>query len=368
MSRETDLNGLKGNFSSPSNTTVGPVAEMTPPKAKPNYQVIYEVLPIAVVIIVVNSMVFYLFAKSKRLRTPTNCLLLSLAVCDFMAGFICIPLFIIVVIPVFKPPQLHLGRFNVVFNNFMAITAAYHILSITLERYFCITRPFAHRRLTKKSMLKVAFLVWVVAAVIGFMPYAWFSLQLKDIVDYQKTQSGYVIFCLTFVFVVPCVLIVVSQTLTFKAIAKSGGNGLTATKAAQRKARNEKKCLIIFALMAFIYVVCWLPWFVLYLYFSFWFPLSQETYHVLGKLAQVFVILRYITSIVNPLLYTFFKQDFLRAFKRLVLRIRPPVQRNHFSTTTSTMLPSATLHQKKLIASVPNSNEHSEENELISTV
>ena len=352
MSRSTDL---KSNFSYHFNTTSDePVAEIP----LPNYRVIYETLPIAVVIIVVNSIVFYLFARSKRLRTPTNCLLLSLAVCDFMTGCICIPMFIIVALPVFKPPQLSLRTLNVLFNNFMAIIAAYHILSITLERYFCISRPFVHRQLTKRSMLKVALLVWFVAAVIGFMPYAWFSLFLTDYVAYAKRQVGYAIFCLTFVFVIPCILIVVSQTLTFKAIANSGVEGLTASKSAQRKARNEKKCLIIFALMAFIYVICWLPWFVLYLCFSFWFPLSPETMELLGKLAQVFVILRYITSIVNPLLYTFFKQDFLKAFKRLVLRIKP-VQRNRFTdTSTSSRFLRATIHQRRLIPSASNSNEN----------
>lgn len=324
-----------GNFSDPSDTTAGSAVEVTPQKEEPHYEIIYEVLPIAVIIIIVNSIVFYLFAKSKGLRTPTNCLLLSLAVCDFTTGFICIPLFIIVVLQVIKPPVLHLGNFNVVFNNCMAIAAAYHILTITLERYFCIKRPFAHRQLTKKSMLKVALFVWFVAVVIGFIPYAWLSLQVTDGHAYRKTQVGYVVFCLTFVFLVPCIVIVCSQTVMFKAIAKSGGHRLTASKAALRKARGDKKCLIIFALMAFIYVVCWLPWFVLYLYFSFWFPLSKETLERLNDLSQLVVIFRYLTSIVNPLLYTFFKKDFLKAFKLLVLRRRTSRLHNNTVTTVN---------------------------------
>lgn len=366
MSRNSNL---KGNFSYPLNTTVEPAPEVTPPRSKPSYQIISEVLPVAVIIIIVNSMVFYLFAKSKRLRTPTNCLLLSLAVCDFMTGFICIPLFIIVVVQVIKPPEpkAHIGTFNVVFNNCMAISAAYHILAITLERYFCISRPFAHRQLTKKSMLKVALLVWFVASVIGFMPYAWFSLQLTDLVASKKTQAGYVIFCLIFVFLVPCVLIVISQTVMFKAIAKSGGHGLTASITSQRKAKHEKKCLIIFALMAFIYVVCWLPWFVVYLCFSFWFPLSEETSQGLDNLSQVVVIFRYITSIVNPLLYTFFKKDFLEAFKLLVLRKTSSDTHDHTLTFASRKVLTANSKQRRLIDR-PKNIENTEEVELITVL
>ena len=358
MSRATDP---LDNVSCPLNTTAGPDVERAPPGAKPQYEIIYEVLPIAVIIVIVNSMVFYLFAKSKRLRNPTNCLLLSLAACDFMAGFICIPLFIIVVLQAINLPEPHLGYLNVVFNNFIAISAAYHILAITLERFVCIKWPFSHLQSTKKSMLKVALLVWFVAAVVGFMPYAWFSLLLTDNVAFRKTQVGYIVFCLALVFLLPCILIVVSQIITCKAIAKSCGQGLTVRKADQRKAKNDKKCLIIFGLMAFIYVVCWLPWFVISLYFSFWFPLSQETVKMLTKLSQVVAILRYVTSIVNPLLYTFFKKDFITAFRRIVLR-KKSVSRS--LTTRTTRILKANLRKRRSLGSGSSSNENMEENDL----
>ena len=363
MSKTTDL---LNNVSLPLNSTAGPDVEGTAQSVKPQYEVIYEVLPIAVVIVIVNSMVFYLFVKSKRLRTPTNCLLLSLAVCDFTAGFICIPLFIIVILQPIKLTGPHLGYLNVVFNNFIAISAAYHILAITLERFVCIKWPFSHLQSTKKSMLKVALLIWFAAAVVGFMPYAWFSLLLSDIVAFGKIQVGYIAFCLAFVFLVPCILIVVSQIITFKAIAKSCGQGLTARKADQRKAKNEKKCLIIFGLMAFIYVVCWLPWFVISLYFSFWFPLSQETSEMLLKLSQVVAIFRYVTSIVNPLLYTFFKKDFITTFKRVVLR-KKSLKRS--LTTTSTRILKGNSQQKRMsIGSASSCNENMEEKDLTTVV
>ena len=358
MSKTTDLSD---NVSRPLNTTAGPDVEGAPTPQKPQYEVIYEVLPIAVAIVIVNSMVFYLFVKSKRLRTPTNCLLVSLAVCDFMAGFICIPLFILVVLQPIKFRGLHLGYLNLVFNNFVAISAAYHILAITLERFVCIKWPFSHLQSTKKTMLKVILLVWFGAAVVGFMPYAWFSLMLTDNIAFRKIQVGYIAVCLAFVFLVPCIMIVVSQIITFKAIAKSCGQGLTARKADRRKAKNEKKCLVIFGLMAFIYVVCWLPWFVISLYFSFWFPLSQETYDMLSKLSQVVAIFRYVTSIVNPLLYTFFKKDFITAFKRVVLRKK---NLNRSLTNTSTRFLKENSQKRMSIGSVSSSNENIEEKNL----
>ena len=339
--------GLKTNISNISSTTAGPVEPESQQQTKQDYHILQEVLPIAVVIVLVNSLVFYLFLKQKKLRTPTNCLLLSLAVCDFMTGFISIPLFIAVVMRVVKPPEsVHFGLFIVVFNNALAISAAYHILTITLERYFSIMKPFVHRLVTKKSMFKVASLVWFVSTVFALMPYAWYSKRLTDPVGYQKTQFGYVVFCLIFVFLVPCILIVVSQFFMFKTIAKRGGRSLTCRDASQRKVRNDKKCLIIFALMAVIYLACWLPWFVLSLYFSLWFPLSQQTWEVLENLAQVFGIFRFVTSAVNPVLYTFFKRDFLDAFKMIILKRRPPKRNKTLVSHRKTLIPFSTCSSK----------------------
>ena len=39
--------------------------------------------------------------------------------------------------------------------------------------------------------------------------------------------------------------------------------------------------------------------------------------------AHVFVLVRYATSIINPLLYTFFRRDFNKALKSLFKRKRP---------------------------------------------
>ena len=75
-----------------------------------SHSVIAQLLPIAVLIFVVNGVVFFLFAKEKPLRTATNYLLFSLAMCDFMTGLINVPLTIIVFMKVIAPsPGLILG-------------------------------------------------------------------------------------------------------------------------------------------------------------------------------------------------------------------------------------------------------------------
>lgn len=80
---------------------------------------------------------------------------------------------------------------------------------------------------------------------------------------------------------------------------------------------SEKRCLVIFVTMGILYLVCWCPWFTLALIFS----LDDQTDSgIYITVSHVFVVVRYMTSVLNPVLYTFFKRDFYNAFKQVILR------------------------------------------------
>lgn len=304
-----------------------------------------QLLPIAVLIIVVNGVVFLLFAKEKRLRTPTNYLLLSLAACDFMTGFINVPLTIVSMKII--PPDFILGFFLAALHYLVVVLVVYHIFAITAERYFSIVYPFRHRwQMTKKSSLKIVGVIWVAAVAIAFLPITWWfgrfrvnSPQNKIATVTLQIQTGHTIFCMVFVFLVPYIFIVYSQVVMFKKIrirrkTRTFGGEKRVDSSVTRKAKDIKRCLIIFALMAFLYAICWFPWFVISLFHSLWFPISEDAKLILTDFSHAFLILRYLTSIFNPLLYTFLKRDFLHAFKAIILRkkiqqknIEPPTVR-----------------------------------------
>ena len=295
-----------------------------------SYSIIAKLLPIAVLIVLINGVVFLLFAKEKRLRTPTNYLLFGLAVCDFMTGIINIPLTIIVSMQIIVPPSGKiLGFFLPVLHNLVVVLVVYHICAVTAERYFSIVHPFRHRwQMTKKSSVKIVGLIWLAAVTIAFLPVTWFTRFLTSpqngiSIATFKIQTGHVVFCIIFVFLAPYVFIVYSQVVMFKKIrqrAPKFEGDSHADSIVHRKAKDNKRCLIIFALMAFLYAFCWLPWFVISLFYNLWFPLSEEAKRILFDFTRAQLFLRYLTSIVNPVLYTFLKRDFLVAFKTIILR------------------------------------------------
>ncbi|XP_058127586.1 probable G-protein coupled receptor No18 [Anopheles ziemanni] len=80
---------------------------------------------------------------------------------------------------------------------------------------------------------------------------------------------------------------------------------------------KERRAARILGIIIGVFVVCWLPFFLMYIILTFC-PACCPTY----KLTNFITWLGYINSALNPIIYTIFNLDFRRAFKRL-LGIKP---------------------------------------------
>ena len=127
----------------------------------------------------------------------------------------------------------------------------------------------------------------------------------------------YGIFCLVFVFSCSYLFIVYTLVVMFRII--SGKAKQKDSTLPRRNSRNfeviksKRRVSIIFAVMATVFAVCWLPWFMLTLLVNLRVQIGNLEYFT-----EWFVPFRYVNSIINPLLYTFFKLDFRQAFKETV--------------------------------------------------
>ena len=124
-----------------------------------NIEAVAELVPVALLVTIANGMVLVLFKKNTKLRTASNYVLFSLAVCDFMTGIINIPLFIIESLtPVIKSFEVryYMAILVSVLNNLTAISSCYHILIATTEKYLSIIWPVTHRLMTKNISLQSA--------------------------------------------------------------------------------------------------------------------------------------------------------------------------------------------------------------------
>ena len=287
-------------------------------------------LLIAVGIVIINGVVLYLFIKEKTLRTTSNYPLFSLALCDFLCGIAVIPLFTISgftsLLKSSVEIKFYLGFLVTVLHNFVAIATVYHLVVITAERYMAIKYPLKHLVIRKKRIQKVLVIVWSSSLLISFVPFTWISAIFPV---YQPVSKYYVLgftaFCLLFAFFVPYCFMLFAFVHIFKAInTASPKKYLQAAFKGRRHSKHletvsgEWRCLLLFAIMAFVFLVSWGPRFVLSLLYQL-----QVSSLRLDVASQVALLVRYTTSVVNPLLYTFFKRDLLRSFKLLFTRHFP---------------------------------------------
>ena len=226
-------------------------------------QAIAELVPVAFLIILANGLVLVLFSKRTKLRTPANYVLLSLAACDFITGVINIPLFIIVAFtPVITLLEFQSNMIVLVsvFNNFTAISACYHILAATTEKYLSIIWPVTHRLMTRKTVFIVLQIVWVVSFIIAFIPFTWVNMEDRE--TQGKLTLGHVIFCLVAVFLLPYASIMIyGFVVIFKSNAKrSKAKENTSSRSSQlsRQAALEKRCLILFDSKATVFLESWM--------------------------------------------------------------------------------------------------------------
>ena len=296
---------------------------------QPKYNLASQLVPIAVSIIVANGVVFYLFGKMRSLRTPANYFLLSLAISDIMTGLINIPLLLVLVhLSPLSPSFTVMYCTSEVFHNVISISIAYHITAITMDKYLAVVNPFGRFLMTRKTVRKALSSVWLCSAFLGSVPATWWDSWLAEDSFALYLQAGHIIFCLCVVFFVPYMFILYSYGVMFKAVSlkrSSKESSVQKDSRAFKRANNERKCLIILLAMASAFAICWIPWFTLRLIYAVsttgWIDIKDQASFT--EASQMFVIIRYISSAVNPLLYTFFKQDFWKAFKILILKKHP---------------------------------------------
>ena len=264
---------------------------------------------------VVNGIVFLLFLLKAHLRTASNYFLLSLAISDCSVGVVVIPMGLLKR-TLLNDDNPELDRYFPVvqalyhvLEKFIAFSTVFHVTAITLDRYLAVINPMKHYLLRKSTAQKVILGIWFAAFGVSCVQFSW-NLEEPQNKNEDEMQylheRNYYIFCMIIVFVIPYMIMLFAYGSMFRKI-------FTAKKSQQKyealrrhssfNRRSDKKPLIIFLLLAIIFAICWLPWFSFTLYFLSGGVLHQSAY-------TISALVRFLTPIANPIMYTVFKRDF----------------------------------------------------------
>ena len=273
-------------------------------------------IAIAVLIIVVNCWVIALVVMRRNLRTVTNYILTSLAISDLCTGAISIPLFISC--NIIRETGICVAA--VIAMRFTSFSTVLHILTMTMDRYICIV--FALRYMswvTKRRGFQVLTLIWLFSLLLALVQLSWtdFSEDVED--DYSEESEKmiiiYDIFCSIAFTAIPVAFIAFTYGQILYEVHRQSKNiqqhNTPGWQETRRSTKQEWKVATIFVIMLLVYIVCWVPFYLLRIEFL----LGNDFFELnLSDLAiLLFHWLRFCSSLINPCLYILAKPDFRKA-------------------------------------------------------
>ncbi|XP_058612648.1 5-hydroxytryptamine receptor 1E isoform X2 [Onychostoma macrolepis] len=320
---------------------------------------------------VVNGAVIAAICTTKKLHLPANYLICSLAVTDLLVAVLVMPISILYI----TTETWLLGPF--VCEAWLSIDmtcctcSILHLCVIALDRYWAITKAieYARKRTARRAGVMVA-IVWLISIFISIPPLFW--RQRGDGTGPQQCiiehdHVGYTIYSTFGAFYIPMTLILILYSRIYSAAKtlyqKRGSSRHLSSRSTdstnslnhcrvthafcvsevstsdhtaefdrnhaairmppeppdldernQICTSRERKAARILGLILGAFILCWLPFFLKELLVGLNVPSPSP------QVSDALTWLGYINSLINPLLYTSFNEDFKQAFKRLFRR------------------------------------------------
>ena len=264
-------------------------------------------LTVCVAIVTVNLLSIILFIKNRSLRTRAMYLVINLTVADmFVGGFSHLHPFRLLSLFSCDIVKMNLSReLNVIINflfSWFPLTSLTNIAVISLDRMHATIRPFRHRLIKKWVYGVTIAAVWVLAAMVPAM--SEIMIRYEKYIYFFYVWQSYCCLCL-FVICVSYSSIVVK--FLYGAHPQHHG-----------AANRQRKLTVTLFIMTIVSLLMWLP-FTVYFFLSSSIKISLS-FQDSARLLFSLIILYFMNSLVNPIVYTIripeFRKALLLLFKR----------------------------------------------------
>ncbi|XP_023653674.1 5-hydroxytryptamine receptor 2B-like isoform X1 [Paramormyrops kingsleyae] len=313
-----------------------------------------------------NILVILAISLERKLQNATNYFLRSLAVADLLVGLLVMPIALIDMLYNYIWPLPTLLCPIWIFLDVLFSTASImHMCAISLDRYTAIKRPIQHSQYKSRSrvMLKIA-IVWLISGSISiYIPIDGLTntnTTLSSNCTCELTKGDFIRYGSLVAFFIPLIIMMVTYVLTIRVLQKKvyllrftatqnfrrcssptvlqkgPATGFSADRVTMFEGptspvankemhfrrmsirgwkcmlnlSNEQRASKVLGIVFLLFVVMWCPFFITNV-------ISADVKEKLTtKLLRIFVWVGYVSSGINPLVYTLFNKTFRMAFSR----------------------------------------------------
>ncbi|KAK2814542.1 hypothetical protein Q5P01_000268 [Channa striata] len=269
--------------------------------------------------VVLNLLVIISISHFRQLHTPTNLLLLSLGVTDFLVGLTVMPFHLLL-----NEPCWFLGDLICVlyyFFPFITVCASLvNMVLISVDRYVAICDPLRYsNRITQRRVRICVLLCWIYSVFYGFL---FLSDNLKQPGRYNSCYGQCVINVIAAAdivmsFILPISTIVILYLRVFVVAvsqARAMRSHITAVKLQSSVTvtvkKSELKAARTLGVVVAVFLMCYCPFYCV--------CLSGSDLMVSSSTNAFMLFLVYFNSCLNPVIYVFFYRWFRKSIKLIV--------------------------------------------------
>ncbi|XP_077984590.1 histamine H2 receptor-like [Glandiceps talaboti] len=282
---------------------------------------------IGIIGVIGNLTVCVVFLRTRSLRTLTNYLIVHQAAIDFAT---CIFITIDFIMPkysftsdsMFGEMICRLWKSGY-FKWSLFLASSLNLVVITMERYCAIIHPLHHYRLFSTTRVKIMLaLVWITALsvksfniIVQYFDHGhctvgkvWPSKEVAQIVSVSNCIVQYFVpLVVMAVAYTRCVLVLRKDPLADAKVSTSAQTNTAKDKSLKMASRNVLKMLVLVFLA---YAICWGPNQVMFMLYC-----VGVNVNIFKTYFQVFIVLGYINTAINPFIYALKYKQFQRGIK-----------------------------------------------------
>ncbi|XP_046730014.1 trace amine-associated receptor 7a-like [Silurus meridionalis] len=291
----------------------------------PAVYILLYVCSAAVVLLTVcgNLLIIISVLHFKQLHTPTNMLVLSLAVTDFLISSLLMPFMLIWIIE----SCWIFGRVFCTFlwfiGGFITILSIYNIALISVDRYLALSHPFFYmNRVSVRISCIVVVCDWCVV-VTYILALIYFNGNFTSSVMcpgecFVFINGSWAVINIIITFIFPLSVIIILYSRVFL-IAKKHATAIRelnnhtrpqTQKITSHSMKSERKAAKVLGILVSVFLACLLPYFI--------YTLLNDIVEIRIEIIQILVMVLYLNSTMNPVIYALFYPWFRRCIKLII--------------------------------------------------